>query len=157
MRIARSLVLVLGLVACRPARHAPRQPPTPWTPPEGCAVNPHRSETRLADRATATLIKDADALREMVSCADAKRDAFDFEDEWLATFTFVSQGGAYKPLGLRDDGTTLTLDVESYSYCGGTPPPTSVDTIVFRVPAERRKLATNVVPANRPACSPNIP
>jgi hypothetical protein len=127
-----------------------------WTPPEGCAFVAGSSLERVTEKTSAVMIKDADDLRKIVGCTDDKRDAFAFDDEWLATFTFVSQGGSFEPLGLRDDGETLTLDVESRRYCGGTRPPTKVARIVYRVPAERRALATNVRP-DQPPCPPGVP
>ncbi len=132
-------------------------PVSPWPMPPHCASRFRPDSYGQVKDATPLLIKDADQLQAQVECAQGATLDFDFSEEWIAMFPFVSKGGSFKPLSVEDDGEHVTLIVESTSYCGGTPPPTNTETFFYRVPRRTDALATKVVPASQPPCSPYIP
>jgi hypothetical protein len=158
-----ALLFPMILVACassmgpRDASHPNEAaPPELWSPTNGCAVAGHAMVSE-GTATTSELIKTEEQLAAIVVCNPPRPSAFDFDSAWLAAFRLVSEGGSFRALDLHDDGTTLTLDVESYSYCGGAPPPTFVHTFVFRVPRANPKLETHVTAGKRPPCPPNLP
>jgi hypothetical protein len=132
-------------------------PVSAWSVPEACASRFRADEYGHVKGTDPLLIRDADELREQVECSPPRAPAYDFSLESIAMFRFASRGGSFKPLSASDDGETVTLVVESHSYCGGTPPPMVTETFFYRVPRRTDHLATRIVPAEEPPCSPNIP
>ncbi len=128
-----------------------------WPLPPGCASRFRPDSYGHVKAVAPLLIKDADQLRAQVECMQGVKLDFDFSAESIAMFPFASHGGSFKALSVDDDGKQVTLLVESSSYCGGTPPPTNTATFFYRVPRRTGALATKVVPASQPPCSPDIP
>ncbi len=139
------------------ARPGAVTPVSAWPVPPNCASRFQPDSYGHVKNVKPLLISDADELRAQVECVQGVKLDFDFSAERIAMFPFASEGGSFKALSVEDDGEQVTLVVESSSYCGGTPPPTNTETFFYRVPRRTDALATKVVPANEPPCSPYLP
>lgn len=128
-----------------------------WPMPVGCASRFRPDSYGHVKDAKPLLIKDMAALLEQVECREDVKLDFDFSAGWVAMFRFTSQGGSFKELSVEDVGGTVTLTVESTSYCGGARPPTTAEAFFYVVPRRTGTLATKVVPADQPPCSPFLP
>jgi hypothetical protein len=120
-------------------------------PPGGCGVSNVREPSYTA------MISTPAQFRDFVRCQPGSTAPFDFSREWLAVFSFSSEGGNATPLKVHDDGKTLTLVVDLQQYCGGMRPKRITHQFMYRVPAAPRRLTTNFVPKAQPPCPPNLP
>jgi len=161
LQIAALLPLLpLLSLACASAGPRPVTPVRAWSLPEGCASSFYPdSFGRIEDEDKGpALIKDSDELEKHVKCREGFEADFDFDVEWIAMFPVLSENGhSFKALSIEDDGTTLTLDIETHRYCGGTRPNTKTETFFYRVPQRERALAIKLVPAEQPPCPRNLP
>lgn len=132
------------VVTPAPAAESSTEPPAEPTSPICTGYSITTSALGPSDVAGAVFYKSAQELAALSWC---NASDVDFTTQWIASFTLVSDEGAFNPVALRDDGTTLTLDVAFSRRCPGVSPATGIGRFAYLVPARERKLATHVTVA----------
>lgn len=103
---------------------------------------------------TATISNDAE-LQKVVRCEPGSAMTFDFASEWIAVFSFNGTEDELDPMGIRDDGKTVTLIIHVQQHCGGVAPDQKSFHFMYRVPAEPRVLQVHL--SQPPPCNGAIP